>query len=259
MKVVVTVKQVPEPTGPRRIDPATKRLVREGVEVILCPADESGVEEGLRLVEAHGGELIVVSMGPEHAREALRKALAMGATRGVLVTDPALAGSDTWATARVLAEVIRREQPDVIISASESTDASTGLVSGQLGELLGIPQLTFAKKINIGDGKATVHRQTSTGFAVVEGPLPALITVASGINEPRYPSLKGIMAARRKEIRELDAAALGLAPAAVGESGALEQVLDVKTVEEQKSGTVVKDDGQSAERIVAFLETVNVL
>ncbi|MBI4506650.1 MAG: electron transfer flavoprotein subunit beta/FixA family protein [Chloroflexi bacterium] len=254
MNVYVCVKQVPDPNAPGKMDPATNRLVREGVELVMDPWDEYGVEAGLQLVEQHGGVLTVISMGPERAKEAMRKALAMGAERGVLVSDPALAGSDALATARALAEAIKRESPDIVICGTESSDGSTGLMPGMLAELLGWPQLTFAKKLAVGDGKATIHRQTEVGFQIVEAPLPVVVTVTGGINEPRYPSLKGIMTAKRKEIVELSVGALGLSADQVGAAGAKEQVLDLAKPEERQSGTIASDEGDGGVKIADFLQ-----
>lgn len=254
MNVYVCVKQVPDPNAPGKIDPVAKRLVREGVEQVMDPWDEYGVEAGLQLVEQHGGAVTVISMGPERAKEAMRKALAMGAERGVLISDPALAGSDALATARALAAAIKRESPDIVICGTESSDGSTGLMPGMLAELLGWPQLTFAKKLVVQDGKATIHRQTEVGYQVVEAPLPVVVTVTGGINEPRYPSLKGIMTAKRKEIVELNVGALGLRADQVGSAGAKEQVLDLAKPEERQAGTIVSDEGEGGKQIADFLQ-----
>lgn len=254
MNVYVCVKQVPDPNATGKIDPTTKRLVREGVEQVMDPWDEYGVEAGLQLVEQHGGAVTVISMGPERAKEAMRKALAMGAERGVLISDPALAGSDALATARALAAAIKRENPDIVICGTESSDGSTGLMPGMLAEFLGWPQLTFAKKLEVKDGKAVIHRQTEFGYQVVESPLPVVVTVTGGINEPRYPSLKGIMTAKRKEIVELNVAALGLDASQVGQAGAKEQVLDLAKPEERQAGTIITDEGDGGIKIAEFLQ-----
>lgn len=254
MNVYVCVKQVPDPNASGKMDPATNRLVREGVEQVMDPWDEYGVEAGLQLVEQHGGAVTVISMGPERAKEAMRKALAMGAERGVLISDPALVGSDALATARALAAAVKRESPDIVICGTESSDGSTGLMPGMLAELLGWPQLTFAKKLAVADGKATIHRQTEVGYQIVEAPLPVVVTVTGGINEPRYPSLKGIMTAKRKEIVELSVSALGLGADHVGAAGAKEQVLDLAKPEERQAGSIVADEGDGGAKIAEFLQ-----
>ncbi len=225
----------------------------------LDPAAASAVEEALRLVEAHGGEVTVVTMGMPNAVDEIRKALAMGAERGVLISDPALAGSDTLGTAKALAAAIKKGQYDMVICATESTDTYSGLVPGQLAELLGVAALTFAKKVKVEGSKAVVRRQTDFGYQVVEAELPVLITVSSGINEPRYPSLKGIMGAKRKEIATYSAADVGLSPDQVGESGAREKVLTVGKPPTRAQGTVVTDEGDGGVKIADFLASLKVL
>src|SRR5215469_11394518 len=175
LKIVVTVKQVPDPNAPQALDP--DNTIARDREVVLDPGDECGIEIGLQLKEAHGGEVVLVSMGPD---------------RGILISDPALAGADAYLTARALAAAIGPESPDLVICATESYDGSTGMVPPMLAELLQMPQLTFAKHVAVADGTVTVHRQTETGYQVVEAALPGLVTVTAGIADPRYASLKGI-------------------------------------------------------------------
>src|SRR5215469_6806959 len=208
LKIVVTVKQVPDPNAPQGLDP--DNTIARDREVVLDPGDECGIEMGLRLKEAHGGEVVLVSMGPERARDAIRKGLSMGADRGVLITDDHLAGADALLTARVLAAAIEPESPDLVISATESYDGSTGMVPPMLAELLDVPQLTFAKHVEVSGTTLKVNRQTADGHMVVEAAMPALITVTAAIAEPRYASLKGIMAARSKEVKQLAFADLGV-------------------------------------------------
>src|SRR5581483_3785099 len=210
VNIAVCAKCVPTSSVTIEIDPNTKRVVREGIPKELDPAAASAVEEGLRLVEAHGGEVTVVTMGPPDAVDDLRKALAMGAEKGILISDEALAGSDTLATAKALAAAIKKGEFEIVICATEATDTYSGLVPGQIAEMLGYPLLSFAKEVQVEGNKVTVHRQSPGGYQVVEAELPVLITTTSGINEPRYPSLKGIMGAKRKEIAEYKAADLGL-------------------------------------------------
>ncbi len=252
MKIVVTVKQVPDPNSTLSLE--ADNTISRDKEVVLDPGDECGVEEGLQLKEAHGGEVVIVSMGPERARDGLRKALSMGADRGVLVTDPQLAGADALLTARVLAAAIKAEEPDLVICATESYDGSTGVVPPMLAELLGFPQLTFAKRVEVDGSTVKVHRQTADGYQVVEGSMPALVTVTAAIAEPRYASLKGIMAARSKEIKLLSLGDLGLQKSDPAET--IEGVVDAET---RKAGEVIQDDGSAVDRIVKVLAEAKVI
>ena len=252
MKIVVTVKQVPDPSSTFTLE-ADNSLSRDK-EVVLDPGDECGVEEGLQLKEAHGGEVILVSMGPERAKDAIRKGLSMGADRGVLVSDGALAGADALLTARVLAAAIKQEQPDLVICATESYDGSTGMVPPMLAELLGFPQLTFAKKVEVDGSTIKIHRQTADGYQIVEAPSPVVVTVTAAIAEPRYASLKGIMAARSKEIKQVSLADLGVEKSEPAET--IEGVVDAET---RKSGEVIEDDGTAVDKIVQVLSAAKVL
>jgi electron transfer flavoprotein beta subunit len=252
LKIVVTVKQVPDPNSNLTLE-GDNSIARDK-EVVLDPGDECGVEEGLQLKEAHGGEVVLVSMGPERAKDAIRKGLSMGADRGILVSDAALAGADALMTARVLAAAIKNEAPDLVICATESYDGSTGMVPPMLAELLGAPQLTFAKKVEIDGSTVKIHRQTADGYQIVEAPTPALITVTAAIAEPRYASLKGIMAARSKEIKQVSLADLG-----VEKTEPAETIVGVADAEARKAGEVVEDDGTAVDKIVAVLAAAKVL
>jgi electron transfer flavoprotein beta subunit len=252
LKIVVTVKQVPDPNSTLSLE-ADNSISREK-EVVLDPGDECGVEEGLQLKEAHGGEVVLVSMGPERAKDAIRKGLSMGADRAVLVTDPALAGADALTTARVLAAAIRKEEPDLVICGTESYDGSTGMVPPMLAELLGFPQLTFAKKVEVDGSTIKVHRQTADGYQIVEAAAPALISVTAAIAEPRYASLKGIMAARSKEIKQVALSDLG-----VDKGEPAETIEGVTDAESRKAGEVIQDDGTAVDRIVQVLASAKVL
>ncbi len=257
MKICVCVKQIPDPnTTVSKLDPTTNRLVRTGVSLVLDPGDEGGIEAALLLQEKHGGEVIAISMGPQSAQEALRRALAMGVDRAILVSDPALAGSDSLGTARALAAAIGPEQPDVVICATESTDGYTGMVPGGIAQLLGLPALTFAREININGDTCVIHRVTPTGYQVVEAKLPVLITVASGVYTPRYPSMKGIMASKKKPLEVKSIGDLGLNAADVGEAGARERVVSVAKVEARAAGQIIKDDGSAAVAIADFLSKI---
>ena len=253
MKIVVTVKQVPDPNATLGLE-ADNTLARDR-EVVLDPGDEYGIEEGLLIKEAQGGEVVLVSMGPERARDAIRKGLSMGADRGILITDEALAGADALLTARALAAAIKTESPDLVICATESYDGSTGMVPPMLAELLDLPQLTVAKKVEVKGGKLSVQRQTEDGYQVVEAETPALITVTAGIAEPRYASLKGIMAARSKEVSQLSLADLGIDKASPAET-----IVGVEAAPARQAGEIVEDDGESAvTKIMAILQTAKVL
>jgi len=252
LKIVVTVKQVPDPNSNPALE-ADNTLSREK-EVVLDPGDECGVEEGLQLKEAHGGEVVLVSMGPERAKDAIRKGLSMGADRGVLITDPQLAGADALLTARALAAAIKAENADLVICSTESYDGSTGMVPPMLAELLGVPQLTFAKKVEVAGSTIKVHRQTADGYQVVEAATPVLITVTAGIAEPRYASLKGIMAARSKEIKQIGLGDLGIE---LGEPA--ETIQGFADAETRKAGAVIEFDGTALDKIMAVLAEAKVV
>ena len=254
MNIAVCVKHIPDPNLPGEMD--GKRLRREGAQGMLDPGDEFGVEAGLRLKEAHGGEVKLFSMGPPPAAEAIRKGLSMGADAAVLVSDDALVGADALVTARVLAAAIARDRFDVVIAGVESTDGYTGTMPSTLAELLGVAQVTFATSVDVADGTLRVRRQTSEGYHVIECPLPALITVTAGANEPRYASFKGIMAAKRKPLEHLTLADLALAAEATTPR---QEVVGVVAAEERKAGEVIRDDGSAAARIADFLKEAKVI
>ncbi|MGH9297033.1 MAG: electron transfer flavoprotein subunit beta/FixA family protein, partial [Acidimicrobiales bacterium] len=239
MNVAVCVKQIPDPAGELSLDPGAHNLVREG-KLILDDSDAYGVEMALQLVEsAGGGDVVLVSMAPNGETSGLRTALAMGAASAVLVSDDQLAGSDALGTARVLAAAVKRIEPDLVIAATESTDGYTGTTPVQVAELLGWPAVTFAKQVEVTADSVKVKRQTEAGYDEVESPLPAVVTVTAGVVEPRYPSFKGIMAARSKPIEELSVSDLGLDAAQVGATGARQEVVSVQAAEERKAGEIV--------------------
>jgi electron transfer flavoprotein beta subunit len=259
MNVAVCVKQIPDPAVPGQLDTTTKRMKRDG-KLILDDSDAYGVEMALQLVTAAGGgDVTLVSMAPNNEMAGLRTALAMGAAKAILISDPALAGSDALSTAKVLAAAIKRAEPDLVITATESTDGYTGTIPAQLAELLGMPSVTFAKKITIEDGKAEVQRQTELGFDDVECTLPAVVSVTAGVVEPRYPSFKGIMAAKSKPVDQLGVSDLGLSPDQVGEAGSRQEIVDITPAEERQAGEVVEDDGDGHLKIIAFLESQKIL
>ncbi|GAC1566618.1 MAG: electron transfer flavoprotein subunit beta/FixA family protein [Ktedonobacteraceae bacterium] len=261
MKIYVCIKQIPDPnTVVSKLDPATRRLVRSGVSMVLDPGDESTISAAIKLRDTIGNsELIAVSMGPGSAQEAMRRALAMGVDSAILVTDPALAGSDALSTARVLAAVLKKENAGMIFCSTESTDGYTGMVPGGIAEFLGIPQLTFAREITVEGQRAVIKQVTQTGYRTVESPLPAVVTIASGSFEAIYPTMKGIMSAKKKPFTQLSLGDLGIDAAQVGEAGAREQVMTIGKVEARAIGQVVKDDGSAAQTIADFLQRYQLL
>jgi electron transfer flavoprotein beta subunit len=258
MNVVVCVKQIPDPANPGKLGP-DHTVVREG-KLILDDSDAYGVEMALQLADAAGGgEVTLVSMAPNGETAGLRTALAMGAAKAILISDEALAGSDALSTAKVIAAAIKRAEPDLVIAATESTDGYTGTMPVQVAELLGWPSVSFAKKVSVADGAVKADRQTETGYDSVEVPLPALVTVTAGVVEPRYPSFKGIMAAKGKPVEELKVGDLGFEPSQVGAAGARQEVVSVQPAEARSAGEIVVDEGDGHEKIVAFLEQLKVI
>jgi electron transfer flavoprotein beta subunit len=253
--IVVCVKQVPDTTARKELGPDFL-LNRDQLESVVNPFDEYALEEGLRLKEAREGEVTVLTMGPASAEDTMRKALAMGADKGLLVTDPALRGSDWRATCRVLSKALGTLHFDLVLTGMESTDARSGLVPGGLAEMLGLPLLTYAASLEVTDGRARINRQITGGFQSVEAPLPAVVSIVKGANEPRYPSLKGIMAARRKEIQKLSLDDLDLAASDVGLAGTRTPVTAATARPEKTAGQVVKPETpEEAARVIAdFLQ-----
>ena len=252
MKLVVCVKQVIDTEAENKLDPSSWRVDRS-VNCILNPYDEYAVEEALRLQEAHGGQVTVVCMGPVKAEEAVRKALAMGADAGVLVSDEALAGSDLQGTAYVLAETLKGLEFDLLLFGNRSTDGETGCVPAAVAERLGLPFLSCLSKVEVQGGKLTVHRETEEGYVAYECSLPAVISVGKGINEPSYPTMKGIMTSKKKPIEAEDAGTLGLDITQVGQAGARTRVLTAVAPEPRKAGVKVEDDGSGGRQIADFL------
>lgn len=259
MKIVVCVKQIPDPADPGSLDPETKTLKRD-TKLIIDESDSYGVEMALQLADAAGGGSVhLVSMVPGGEVSGLRTALAMGADSATLISDEALAGSDALSTAKVLARAIERAEPDLVLAATESTDGYTGVVPAQVAELLGLPSVTFAKEVTVSGGTAEVKRQTEAGYDLVECPLPAVVSVTAGVVEPRYPSFKGIMAAKNKPVDQLGIADLGLEPGQVGWAGGGQEIVDVAAAPARESGEIVTDEGDAHERVVAFLDELKVI
>jgi electron transfer flavoprotein beta subunit len=258
VNVIVCVKQIPDPAQPGELDPADNTLKREG-KLILDESDSYGVEMALQLVDAAGGgEVGLVSMAPNGEVSGLRTALAMGAAKAVLVSDPELAGSDALTTAKILAAAAQRlDAADLIIAATESTDGYTGTVPEQMAEVLGLPSVTFAKHVEVDGEVLKVNRQTEEGYDEVTCPLPAVISVTAGVVEPRYPSFKGIMAAKSKPVETVTAADLGVSP--VGWAGAGQEIVDVASAPDREAGEIIEDDGDAHLRIIRFLEELKII
>jgi electron transfer flavoprotein beta subunit len=252
MKIAVCVKQVPDATAARRFDAATKRLDRSG-EGALNATDVNAVEEALRIKEASGGEVVVVSVGPAKAMESLRKALAMGADRAVLVTDDAAAGSDLLGTSYALAQALERESADLVLFGQQSSDADGAVLWAAVADRLRRPLVSQVAALTVEEGAVVGKRQTEFGYDVIRAPLPAVVAVSDAINEPRYPSLKGIMSAKSKPQETLSLADAGIEPDRVGTAGSRTTVLAL-TPPAAKSGQVkIEDDGTAAEKIVEYL------
>ena len=258
MNVVVCVKQIPDPAEPGKLE-ADNTLDRSG-KLILDESDSYGVEMALQLVDAAGGgEVTLVSMAPGGETSGLRTALAMGAAKAILVSDDALSGAGALDTAKVLAAAIKRAEPELVITATESSDGYTGTVPEQIAALLGLPSVTFAKHVEIADGTVKVQRQTEAGYDEVEAPLPALVSVTAGVVEPRYPSFKGIMAAKSKPVDQPTLADLGIDPSTVGAAGTGQEIVAVDDAPAREAGELVEDDGEAYQRVVSFLEELKVI
>jgi electron transfer flavoprotein beta subunit len=249
MRIAVCVKEVPEASAARRIDPGTKRLARAGAQA-LNEFDTHALEEALRAKDADPStEVVAVSMGPERAMETLRKALAMGADRALLVSDDALAGADLVVTARVLAAALEREAPDLVLLGQQASDSDGAVLWAALADGLRLPMVSQAASLELAGGKVRVKRQTEYGYDTIEAPLPAVVAVSDAINEPRYPSLKGIMGAKRKPQDAVSLADLG-----VEGVDAHTEVLALGDPPSRGESVRIEDaDGDSAEKILAFL------
>lgn len=257
MNIVVCVKRVPDTAAEKKLDPGTFTLDRENVEAIVNPVDEYGIEEALRLKEQHGGEVTVLTMGPAGAeKDAVRKALAMGADKGVMVTDDVLRGSDAMSTAYTLSLALAQQDFDLAIMGSEATDSRNSLVPQAVAQYLALPGLTFVKKIeHVGDGVIRVEREVEGGYDVIEAPLPAIVSVVKGINEPRYATLKGIMGAKSKSVEVLSAEDIGIEAAEVGAAGSKTEVLSAEPRPPKQQGEIVTDEGDGATKLADFLQT----
>jgi electron transfer flavoprotein beta subunit len=252
VKIAVCVKQVPDATVHKRLDPATNRLDRSG-EGALNPTDVNAVEEALRLKESAGGEVVLVSLGPEKAMDSLRKGLAMGADRAVLVSDGAAAGSDLVGTSRVLAAALAREEPDLVLFGQQSSDADGAVLWAAVSDRLRRPMVSQVAELTVEGGTLRGKRQTEFGYDVISAPLPAVVAVSDAINEPRYPSLKGIMGAKSKPQDVVALGDLGVDSAEVGEAGSRTTVRSVAPPPGKSDQVRIDDDGSAAEKIVEYL------
>jgi electron transfer flavoprotein beta subunit len=259
MNIVVLVKQVPDTWAERRLSDTDKTLDRASVDAVMNEIDEYAVEEALRLKEAHGGEVTVLSMGPGRAAETIRKALSMGADKAVHVSDEALHGSCAIQTAEAIAAALGTVEWDLVVCGSESTDARLSIMAALLAERLGVPQLSGARKVTVDGSTVTIERQTDTGYDVVAGSLPAVVSVVEKINEPRYPSFKGIMAAKKKPVSTLTVADLGLDPGAVGLANATSEVVSVTLRPPRQAGQIVKDEGDGGVKLAEFLAAQKII
>jgi len=252
MKIVVCVKQIPDPATPYKLEEGTNWLVRPS-EQVLDDTDRYGVEMGLQLAQANEGTVTLVSMGPTGNAQGIRQALAMGADKAIIVEDDGLRGSDALTTARVLAKTIVNEGFDLVIAGTESTDGYSGVVPQMLAELLEAPALTYATSVETDGSKVTIHRQTMAGYDVVESSLPAVVTVTAGVVEPRYPTFKGIMDAKKKP---METVALDDVGAERSEGQAVTAITDAP---ERSGGRKIEDEGEAFSEIVALLEERKVL
>jgi electron transfer flavoprotein beta subunit len=255
MKIAVCVKQVPDTWAEKKLDAGDKTLDRESVDGVINELDEYAVEEALQIAEANSGEVVVVTMGPEKATESVRKALSMGANSAIHLQDPGLHGSDALGTSLALARILGDRGFDLIIFGSESTDARMSVIPAMVAERLGISQLTFANNVEVSGDEVKIKRQTEYGYDDVSGSMPAVISVVEKINEPRYPSFKGIMAAKKKTVETLTLADAGIDAGSVGLGGASSQVVEFESAPPRAAGTVVADEGSGGVKIADYLST----
>lgn len=253
MNIVVLMKQVPDTEGDRKLNPSDNTVDRGAVDPVINYIDEFAIEEGLLLKEAHGGEVTILTVGPERATESIRKALSMGADKAVHISDEALHGSDSVATAKAIAKALGTIEWDVAIAGSEATDARGAVVPAMLAELLGRPQLTQARKVTVDGSTVTIERVTDSGYDRVEGSTPAIISVVEKINDPRYPSFKGIMAAKSKPIDVKSLADIGLDAGEVGLANSRTQVASFENAPPRAMGQTVKDEGDGGVKIADYL------
>jgi len=253
MNIVVLVKQVPDTEAERKLNAADNTVDRAAVDPVINYIDEFAIEEGLILKEAHGGEVTILTVGPERATESIRKALSMGADKAVHVSDEALHGSDAIQTAKVIAKALGTIEWDVAIAGSEATDSRAAILPALLAEALGVAQLTQARKVTVDGSTVTIERVTDTGYESVQGSTPAVISVVEKINDPRYPSFKGIMAAKSKPVTVLALSDLGIDAGEAGLANAWSQVVSFENAPPRAAGQTVKDEGNGGAQIADYL------
>ena len=253
MNIVVCVKYVPDATGDRTFDPSDNTVDRVGVDGLLSELDEYAVEEALKITEASDGEVTVLTVGPEQASDALRKALQMGAHKGVHVCDDAIAGSDSVATSLVLAKAIEKLEYDVVLCGLASTDGSMSVVPAMLAERLGVPQVTLVSEVSVDGSTVTGRRDGDTATEMISASLPVVVSVTDQTNEPRYPSFKGIMAAKKKPVESWGLADLGIEPSQVGLDAAWSKVTSFEARPPRTAGTIVTDEGDGGVALATFL------
>jgi electron transfer flavoprotein beta subunit len=261
MNIVVCVKQVPDTWAEKKLSDSDKTVDREGVEGVMNELDEYAVEEALRIKEAQGGEgtVTVLTMGPEKAVETIRKALSMGADAAVHLVDDGLHGSDALSTSYALAKALGTIEYDLVILGVESTDARMSVIPAMLAERTGAAQLTFARKVEVNGNTVKIERQTDTGYDVVEGSTPAVVSVVEKINEPRYPSFKGIMAAKKKPLTTLALGDAGIEGAKVGLAGSGSSVAEFAARPPKQAGQIVKDEGDGGVKLADFLASQKIV
>ena len=252
MQVAVCVKQIPDPATPSTLDPTTNFLQRPDDQV-LDDTDRYGIEVALQIAEQTEGSVTVVSMGPAGSLQGIRQALAMGADKAVIVDDDSLQGADALVTARILSAAIEREGFDIVIAGTESTDGYSGVVPQQMSELLDVPALTFARKVDVEGTSVRIERQTNAGYDIVEAETPVLLAVTAGVVEPRYPTFKGIMAAKSKPVDNLTAADLGV------DVVVEQEIAAVEPAPERAAGEIIEDEGEAHLRIIQVLEQAKVI
>lgn len=253
MEIAVLVKQVPDTYSERRLRAADWVVDRDGSDAVIDEIDSKGVEIGLQLVETHGGEVTVVTMGPVRAGESLRKALAMGADKAIHISDEVLAGSDALQTSAVLAAALRPGGFDVIICGNEATDGRTASLPAMLAQRLGRPAVTSVVSVEVDGDRVSAERVVEGGAAKVSAVLPVVVSVNEKIGEPRYPNFKGIMAAKKKPVSTLSAADLGLDPAGLGLGNASTRVVSGEPRPAKAAGEKIVDDGTGGDLVAAFL------
>ena len=257
MNILVCLKQVPDTESQIKIAPDGKAIVTDNIKWVMNPYDECAVEEALRIKEKFGGEVTIIGVGPKRVTEAIRTALAMGADKGILVDDPALTGTDSLGTAKVLAAVIKDLEYDMILCGKQGVDDDYAVVGSNLAELLSIPQVSVVVKLEISEDGSVVkaHKEVEGGIFVIEAALPALITAQKGLNEPRYASLPGIMKAKKKPLDVKTIADLGVDASEVGESGAKIKVIQITPPEERAAGKIVEGETpeEKADKLASLL------